>query len=136
MQKRIILIAIALSVALLVAACAPSNPLEGTDWVLVELGGAPPLASTNVTLSLFDDQVGGRDGCNHYSAPVTVRDGRFEVSPAIIGTLMACEEPIMEQADVYRQALTMATGYRLEGGRLTLLGSVGEALAVFEPLGE
>jgi heat shock protein HslJ len=132
MQKiKILAIGALLLSGLALAACSTASPLTGTSWALVELGGAAPLPGVAVTLVISDEGIGGSDGCNHYSGSASIQGNGFGVDPNLISTLMACEDPIMRQADAYRAALLQAETYRLEGGQLALLGADGNPLAVF-----
>jgi heat shock protein HslJ len=133
MQKGKLVIMAVLLLALTVAACTPANGLDGTVWVLTELAGEPALDDTVVTLIISGDEIGGIDGCNHYGAEAEAAGGRFELTSPITSTLMACEQPIMDQANLFSLALMEATGYRLVGDQLVLLNANGGQLAVFQP---
>ncbi len=132
MQKSRLLIAVVFLLGLVLAACAPANSLDGTVWVLTELGGQPALDDAIVTLIISKDEIGGIDGCNHYSAEATVGNGIFELNSPITSTLMACEQPIMDQASLFALALDEAAGYRLLDEQLVLLDADGGTLALFE----
>lgn len=131
MYKIKIAIILALCLAVVLAGCAPAAGLANTNWTLVELGGNPVLADTTVSLDITEDQIGGTDGCNQYGGPVSIGGDEFRVTAPLFSTLMACEQPIMEQADAYLTMLPNASNYRLEGDQLTLLDANGSTLAVF-----
>jgi heat shock protein HslJ len=123
------------STAAPVAPAAPAAPgantLAGTSWVLASLGGNPPVENTVVTLNFnTDGNAGGNDGCNIYGAPYTV-DGNALKFGVIFGTLIACEEPIMSQANAYRQALEQTSQFAIANDTLTLSDAGGKALATF-----
>lgn len=129
--------------ALVLAACArqgtsgagypaASGPINGSRWTLSELHGRDPLSGTTITLAFEDGTLGGRDGCNHYSTSYSLSGNRISIEERITGTMMACEDAIMDQADAYLNALTTATNYVMTGGELLLYGDDGEELAVFQ----
>lgn len=127
-------LAAGLWLALTPALAAPaSGSLEGTAWVLSALGGRAPLSEQALTLRFEKGRVAGSDGCNRYAAPFSQRDRSLTVNPRMITTQMACAPKLMDQAAAYRAALTGSRGYRLEGGRLRLIGADGTTLASFVP---
>lgn len=120
-------------VSLFFAGCSANDDLEGTSWLLESLSGRAAKPDTTVTLRFEDGRALGNDGCNSYGAAYKVRGSRFELTEPIASTLMACQEPIMEQAASYVAALAEASTYRIEGQRLILANRSGETLAVFSP---
>jgi heat shock protein HslJ len=131
MQAKRILGALAIMGIMTLTACAATDPLKGTAWLLASLNGQPALSNPRITLAFEEGKVAGTDGCNRYSAPYTVKGGKLEISQTMISTLMACAEPIMQQATAYTAALKGAAGYQRDGQSLTLLDAGGKALAVF-----
>ena len=114
---------------------APAAPagdaLAGTNWMLATLGGNPPVANTAATLNFgTDGKAGGNDSCNAFGGSYTV-DGNSLKFSALIGTLIACEEPIMKQADAFRKALEQTAQFAVAGDTLTLSDASGSALATF-----
>jgi len=110
--------------------------LEGTEWILRELGWAQPLEE-EVTVSLvFQDQrVSGNSGCNSYFGAVTEADtGQLRFS-GMGATRMACAEPVMDLEQRYLGALAKATGYAFVAGRLVLSCDTDEGIQtlVFTP---
>lgn len=130
--------------ALSLAACAlppappPRRPesrigatgLTGTSWILASLNGQPPLANTVVTLNFTADRVYGTDGCNRFSGSYTLDGTRITFSP-LAGTLMACPEPVMRQAQDFQNGLANARAFSAGDGQLTLMDAEGRALATF-----
>jgi len=131
MQAKRILVALAIIWVMTWTACVSTDPLSGTAWLLASLNGRPALPNPRITLAFDAGKVVGADGCNRYSAPYTVKGAKLEISQTMISTLMACAEPIMQQATAYTTALKQAAGYKLDGKSLTLLDAQGKALAVF-----
>ena len=70
---------------------------------MTSLNGALPAADTTVTLQFGKDgTASGSDGCNRYTTQY-VQDGEnLTFVQPMAGTMMACPEPAMTQADEYR----------------------------------
>jgi hypothetical protein len=106
--------------------------LDGTHWKLVELKGQPPLAGTEITLDFMDGKASGNAGCNYYRGPYA------DVAPDEVLftiTVQGCLEPpgIMEQDQVYTDALFKAGTRALVNGRLEFRNAAGVLTLVFEP---
>lgn len=109
-----------------------SSSLAGTSWVATEVGGQPLVQDTTVTLQFgADGRATGSDGCNRYSTGYRVSGDSITFSPAGAATLMACPEPIMQQAKAYQEALAATAAYQVENGALTLLDAGGVTVAAF-----
>ncbi len=113
---------------MMAGAPAAPPPLEGSAWVLATLGGRP-VAGPAPTARFEGGRVQGSDGCNRYTVPYTSRGASIEVGARGVSTRMACAPAVMQQADAYTAALAGARRYRVEGGRLELLGADGALLA-------
>jgi heat shock protein HslJ/LysM repeat protein len=110
---------------------APSQGLAGTAWILTTLNGAEPLPDTTITASFdADGTLNGTDGCNRYGAVYEVDGNNISITlgPA---TLMACPEPIMNQATEYLTALEAAATYQIQGEVLELQDADGNVVATF-----
>lgn len=128
------LLVLVMIASFVLAACQPKNTgsLVDTSWILVELNGQPALSETTVTLNLNGETITGNDGCNQFGGTYTSEGDSFKVNDDLMGTLMACEESIMNQAGNFNNALREAQKYLLTDDRLTLLDENGNALAIFE----
>lgn len=117
------------------ASAAPAtNPLAGTRWVLATLGGQPPAANTTVTLNFgVDGNAGGNDGCNAFGGAYMV-DGDSLKFGNLIGTLVACAESVMAQADRFREALAQTAQFSITDDVLTLSDAGGKELVTFAAL--
>lgn len=139
-----------LALLFLLAACAPAAgsdaPIEatphpwsaapelvGSEWVLVELNGAAPLAGSHLTLAFDAEQLTGYAGCNWYGAPY--QEVTEAGPPAVLFslTMRACQEPagVMEQEQVFIITLQSAAGRRLLGERLEYHDAAGLTVAAF-----
>jgi heat shock protein HslJ len=114
--------------SLLVASCssrhrpaAASNPpaaasapltLLGTEWLLVDVNGKPPLPKVQATLSFAEaGRVPGNGSSNRFTDSVTVSGDKLKVGP-LASTRMAClNDNVGAQEDKYLKALGAATRY-------------------------
>lgn len=103
--------------------------LNGTGWILASLNGQPALEKVNVTLSFTDGNLGGNDGCNSYGGSYASDGATLSVGEEIISTMMACEQPIMDQASAFIAALKQTASFTIEGEQLALLDANGQPLA-------
>jgi heat shock protein HslJ len=114
------------------------SPLTGQIWRLEGLNNGRDavvsvLADTEITLELRDDgTLGGSDGCNRYMSGFTLEGETLSFGP-LATTRMACRGPegAAEQAGTFANALASVTGFRVEGGELTLLTAQGATAARF-----
>jgi heat shock protein HslJ len=92
--------------------------LEGTTWVL---SGALP--DSEITAEFAEGQVAGSAGCNTYTGPYTstraAGKNTIRIGP-LTSTMMACDEPVMDQEGLYLAALEAATEYTIEGFSLSI----------------
>jgi heat shock protein HslJ/uncharacterized protein YraI len=80
--------------------------------VLSSLGGTLPLPGTTVTLQFgADGTASGTDGCNQFSTTYTQRRDRLSFEQPAASTMMACAEPVMNQATAYMAALAATTHF-------------------------
>jgi heat shock protein HslJ len=134
MPVRSTTIALALAIlTMLPAHAAPTVPFD-TSWRLSALSGQPDPLPGKATLNFEDGRVHGSDGCNRFAGSYTSTGTEFRMGDDMISTNMACPEPIMAQAEVFRQALKSASALMLGPERLVLLDSEGNALATFTAL--
>ena len=113
-----------------------SNPLDGTEWVLVEMGTAEDLravpADKEITLEFVsgEDTITGSLVCNIYYASYEADGSQLTIGQAG-GTEMWCEPPeYMELEHSYLDALRKAAWYVVEENRLTI--DCGVILLVYE----
>jgi heat shock protein HslJ len=113
--------------------------LADTTWVLSSLGDGLSLAGTSVTLQFgADGAASGSDGCNRFRTTFSQRGDRLTFDQPMVSTMMACDEPIMDQAAVFAGALAATTRFTaneeeliLRDGRrdLASLAPVSQSLA-------
>ena len=116
--------------------------LEDTLWKLVsyldnEKMRMSVLSDTEVTAAFAGGKLTGSAGCNSYSASYEYTGNALTLGPAAM-TRKMCAEPkgIMEQETAYLAALDSVAGYRVQKGRLELLGAKGDPVATFAAVQE
>ncbi|MAT41382.1 MAG: hypothetical protein CL609_03500 [Anaerolineaceae bacterium] len=104
----------------------PQMDLTGTEWNLVSNQENAPLMDTQITLSFEEEgQLGGSAGCNSYFGGYEHNGFAFSISSPLGSTLMACEEPIMNQETEYLNKLNQMEFIQVEGETLLLVSSDG-----------
>ncbi|WP_370299202.1 META domain-containing protein [Abyssibacter sp.] len=109
---------------------SPSR-LTATPWMLVSLAGTTvdTLAKpATLVLEPATDQLYGHAGCNRLSGSYVLDGDQLSFS-RLITTKMACAQG-MDQEQAFLAALAATTTFRLEQGRLSLIGDDGAVLAV------
>ena len=141
MYTRMTILSIIFIGVLVISACAPpmlDSPASGgaadltnTNWMLTSLNGSEPVPTTTITIN-FDNgsQVSGSDGCNNYSGSYEVDGNNIKFGP-LAGTMMACPEPIMEQATAYQNALAETATFTVTDDELTFSNASGNPVATF-----
>ncbi len=134
MKSRIKFILVILTMATLVlSACQPQTTASITGtWILSELNGNPVASDANIILILENGTLSGSDGCNHLGGSYSVDEEKFNVGEDMVGTLMACEEAIMQRAGEYTQALQNAATFKVVDAKLQLLDESDSVVAVFD----
>jgi heat shock protein HslJ len=111
---------------------AAGSPLAGTAWVLATLNGQPPVPDTQITLSFDVTDLAGSDGCNRYRSSYQAVGDTIRIAENLMGTMMACPEPVMQQASGYQAALKGVATFKVDGQQLTLFDAAGASLATFD----
>lgn len=93
---------------------APAVAVKDIWWRAEDIGGAAVVAGSEVTLMLGSDgKIGGKSGCNGYSANYQITGETLKVYPPMIGTRMACAPALMYQERQYRALLESAISVRI-----------------------
>lgn len=108
---------------------ADTTVLNGTGWILSDLCGQPLLPDRQVTIHFDNGRIHGTDGCNRYRGTYTIEGDKLQLSRNLASTMMACEEPVMQQAEAFLGALTKVNGFWKDAGRLVLLDADGNGVA-------
>jgi len=139
MHTHKFLVMLAAVISLSVVACAVSNTiadtstytLKETSWVLVNLHDQSLIPDSLITLNVESGKMTGKDGCNNYNTAYTLNADKLSINSNVAATMMACPEPIMQQASAYVTALTATTAYKIDSSQLTLIDANGKTLATF-----
>ena len=122
-MKRTLMILMVFVLALSACSAQESLSIVGS-WELIEFGPAgstmPAVEDSEAGLTFNEDgSVSGSTGCNGAGSEYTVDGDQIEFAP-FVSTLMACEDPIMEQESTFHQVLNGTATYEIDGDTLTL----------------
>jgi len=128
--------------AMLLAACrtspssTPAPPLTDTEWRLIELDGKPVakaegLKPPTLTLAAESKRAAGFSGINRYSGSYEL-DGNTLKFGMFMSTRMAGPPEAMVVEDTFLKAMAQVKTWKIQGGKLSLLGGSGVLLR-FEP---
>lgn len=93
---------------------APVASVKDVWWRAEDIGGRGIVDNSEVTLMLGSDgKIGGRSGCNGYSASYQITGDAIKVFPPMIGTMMACTPALMNQEQAYRKLIENAASFSL-----------------------
>lgn len=95
--------------------------LLGTEWVLADLNGTPPLPKVQATLSFLEaGSVTGNGSCNRFTGSVTISRDTLKIEP-LASTRMAClNDNVGAQEDKYLKALGAANRYAWQAPYLVI----------------
>jgi len=143
MLRRGVMIGLALSLIVLLAACQPAAtapadtqaamvPLAGTEWVLNEMQGQQ-VADNGAVSALFgeDGKLTGAAGCNDYETKYEAGDTELVVDPAFQSTDKECEEAVMEAESVYLASLQRAASFEIEDEVMFIRDGDGTVILVY-----
>lgn len=103
-------------------------------WRAEDIGGRGVLDRSDVTLFLGQDgRIGGRSGCNNYSARYQLEGDRLRIFPPLIGTRMACPPALMEQERRYQDLLTRVVRIEQDRTGALVLVTSGQERIRFMP---
>ncbi len=128
LAKRTLVAVIVGAATLLVLSCdAGEQPLAGTSWTLLSIGGNPTIGNVEVEFS-DEGGISGWTGCNSY-------DGRYRTSgssfkpEALSWTESGCpsHESYLQES-LYLDLLVDAEEFDIDGSQLTIAGSDEQAL--------
>jgi heat shock protein HslJ len=132
--KPLAVAALGTAILLSLSACVgmlpgSSDPLKGTSWQLMTLGGSALIPGSEINAFFEEGQVGGSAGCNSYGGSYQVSGDKLTIGE-IVQTEMACLDPpgVMEQEQEYLQLLGQARSFSIRGHELRITTSTGETL--------
>ena len=96
--------------------------LEAEEWVLDASDSSIDLPDgATATLNVDAEQASGVGPCNSYTGAFVLDGDSVEIGP-LAGTLVACEQPLMDANDAYLAALEAADSIEMPDDRLVLTG--------------
>jgi len=99
---------------------ATPEPLWGSEWRLLDLGGQAAMAQPAATLAFPQPgQASGHGSCNRFFGPVEVDRDRIRFGP-LAATKMACMGGVSQQEMRYLGALQKAQRYEVKDGALLI----------------
>ena len=108
----------------------PPEQLDGTNWRVISIDGAPPVAGRPAEFAFEGGRISGRAGCNRLSGSFASDGTRLTVG-SVAATRMACEPALMAQEARVLVLLRQSLGISFDGrGRMVL--SAGGATMVLE----
>ena len=107
--------------SLLLAGCGGGGAdLAGSTYTSTEVRGHDLVEGSQVTLTFDDGRISANAGCNTMNGAATWEGETLEVEGPLASTMMACEEPLMEQDTWLSDFLTSSPDLAVEGDELTL----------------
>jgi heat shock protein HslJ len=101
-------------------------------WRAEDIGGRGVVDNSEVTLMLGSDgKVGGKSGCNGYSANYQLSGEALKVYPPMIGTKMMCPPALMNQEQAYRSLIETAQSVSVTAEGALMITSAGGATSRF-----
>lgn len=99
----------------------PASLLKGGEWSVVEINGTSPVTGTPVTLNFDGDgRVSGRGPCNAFTGVYLLTGEGLTISQ-LAGTMMMCEQPLMDLERPFLDLLAGTTRFEFAtGGELVL----------------
>jgi heat shock protein HslJ len=126
LRSRLSLSISALTMAGALGACAgapgstPPEPLWGSEWRLLSMGGLAALPQPAATLAFPQPgQAAGHGSCNRFFGAIEINADRLTFSP-LASTRMACMGGAGEQESRYLGALQKAQRYEVQGDTLLI----------------
>ncbi len=128
LARRMLLPVMVGAVALLALSCgSEEQPLAGTSWTLLSVGGSPAIGNVEVEFSEESD-ISGWTGCNSY-------DGRYSASGSsfttedLRWTEAGCpSHELFMQESLYTDLLVGAEEFAISGSHLTITSSDGRTI--------
>ena len=128
LARRLLLPVMVGSVALLALACiSEEQPLAGTSWMLLSIGGIPAIGNVEVEFS-DERRISGWTGCNSYDGMYRASGSSFTIED-LRWTEAGCpnREKFMQES-LYTDLLVGAEEFAISGSRLTITSSDGQTV--------
>ncbi|MEY4230152.1 MAG: hypothetical protein RLZZ362_1001 [Actinomycetota bacterium] len=96
-----------------------ATAIDGRTYVSQSSTGFTLVDGSDVRLTFDDGQLGANAGCNSMSGAYTITDGKLVVE-ALASTMMACDQPLMDQETAVSTFLSSSPAITADGDNLTL----------------
>ena len=101
------------------AGSGSSTAVEGRTYVSQSATGLTLVDGSDVRLTFDNGQLGANAGCNNMAGAYTITDGKLVVE-AMASTMMACDQPLMDQEAAVSTFLSSSPAITADGDTLTL----------------
>ncbi|GEM_PF-244495 len=113
-------------------ASVASSALEGTEWQLTSLNGAPLPEKVHITLRFENGEVRGRAACNIYNGVYSQDSTALSFGQGVERTEMWCEDDeFMAYEDNYLAVFAQVKSFQLDSDVLSLLDENGAVILVY-----
>jgi heat shock protein HslJ len=101
----------------------PASLLQGAAWTVVEIGAAPLVAGSKVTIDFAPDgRLSGHSSCNRFTSAYTLSGEGLAISKAA-GTRMMCEAALMDQERGFLEVLGAVQNFSIAADGALLLNT-------------
>jgi len=107
----------------------PAALLQAGEWTVDDLAGKAPVKDSKVTLTFgADGTLSGSSSCNRLATSYTLTGEGLSIKQGA-GTMMACEQPIMEQESAFLAMLSQVNAFSIaDDGALLLKTADGKSI--------
>ena len=128
LARRMSLLALVGAAMLLAFACTSGEqPLAGTSWTLLSIGGSPAIGNVEVEFS-EDRGVSGWTGCNSYEGRYSASGSSF-ATQELRWTEAGCpSRELFMQESLYTDLLVDAEEFAISGSQMTITSSDGQTM--------
>jgi heat shock protein HslJ len=110
----------------------PAPALKDVWWQAEDIGGKGIIDRSDVTLMIGSDgKIGGKSGCNGYSASYQITDDKLKLTSPLIGTRMACAPALMNQEQNFKKLVETAVSFTISSEGALILQSADGATIKF-----
>ena len=128
LARRVSLPVVVGAAMLLALACASEEqPLTGTSWTLLSVGGSPAIGNVEVEFS-EESGISGWTGCNSYDGKYSASGSSFTIEE-LSWTEAGCpSRELFTQESLYTDLLVDAEGFAISDSQLTITSSDGQTI--------
>jgi heat shock protein HslJ len=102
----------------------PAPALRDIWWQAQDIGGKDIIDRSEVTLMLGGDgKIGGKSGCNGYSASYQITEDKLKVTSPLISTRMLCAPAIMTQEQNFHKMFETIVSFTISAEGALILQS-------------